>query len=800
MKLLSRFIWLIVGVSVLVFAAISILNFRADKEFEKIKQTVSVDYEIMIDELLKPESTDIYTYCYDVATATSTSSFLLQNEVNEQDVDVFLDTMLLNLFRVDAVWFFRNDGSLFYFFSHSGIGASDLNMVQTEISEVMKNGSSSNFYIKNDDDYLRIFTSTIGDAASPQGCVFAATKQDYRWINEYQKAINNSYITIRQVDAMKVPIPEENINLERGLISFDGSTIAKLNVELALPYLKLWHSTAANDKLLLVGSMVLTLILLLLFISLWVVFPLKRISTSLSEENSTNILSLLKSKTEMGEVARMIGDYHKKKEELATSESIKRHIIEQAQVGIMILDDKTLQILTVNNYACRLIGMPEEAIVGNLCSSFLRSSEEEKDYKQFLYQNVEDQESTLYNSKGEKIPVLHTSKRVMLDGNHVIMETFVNLSDIKTLQSKLEEEKTKLSLAMKNSGLTFCEYDFKNDKLSIAEEWAFVSNGEKGSTKENILDNIYQTDVKNFKEQFESLSVGGKDAVTIEFRFKHSTRGLIWVSLSALITKRGENFEPSYLIGSLEDITERINVQQELISAKEKAEESDRMKTAYLANMSYKIRTPMNAIVGFANLLSEEDLSKEDRDTYIKIIGRDTEQLLKLIDDIINVAKIDSNQIVLTNSSCNINSIMDDLASYYKAYDKTENIKFSVQTMLPNGKDLIHIDGEKLKQVMDNLLNNAFKFTKKGEVDLGYFVNPATKKIILYVKDTGIGIPGVAKDKVFNLFYQVDEQTEGTGLGLTISQGIVKLLNGKLTLESELGKGSTFFVELPFED
>jgi signal transduction histidine kinase len=802
MKLLSRFIWLIIAILAIVFVGISIVHFRAENKFKLIKTSISQEYNLLIDKMLSPERSEIFTtFNYGICNSSTTGSFLMQPSPIPELLKYDLDPMVMNHFNVDAVWFFKTNGDPFYFFSPQSVDQKMLSINANEIKQIFKNEITCNFYLSANKQLFRVFGSKVGDIISPKGYVFSASLQDNRWTQLYEKEINNSEISFSSTDEMLPPISKEIIRIERSLLSFDGSTAQNLVITLKLPFLKLWQSTTSTDNWLMIGAMLVIVYFLILSLLFWVISPLKRISRSLEKGNSYDIQPLLKNNTEMGNVARMIGDYHLKTEELESSESIKRHIIEQAQVGIIIAEASSNLIITANPYACELINAPEDAILGNVTNNFLEPlNDSQADLLKNQNINIEGFESKLFNSKGNEIPILRTITHIFMDGRQVQMETFVDLSEIKGLQGKLEEEKKKLSLAVKNSGLIFCEYEFKTDELVISEDWKFLFKGNNANNAQNFIENIYPSDVKKITDQFDSLSSGIRDTLTVEFRVKHPERGIIWINVSVLITKRDESGKPKQLIGLLEDITERITVQQELIKAKEKAEESDRTKSAYLGNMSHKIRTPLNAIVGFANLLTEEELGYEEKSNFINIIRHDTEQVLHLIDDIINIAKIDANQLDVNVKTCSANDMINNLSEYYKTNEKTNKIKFNIKTMLPNGKDILQTDPDKLKQIMDSLLNNAFKFTEEGKIELGYFINPVDQKLIFYVKDTGIGIPDEHKDKIFNRFFQVNLMTEGTGLGLTISNSLVKLLNGKLYFDSKVKEGSTFYVELPFHE
>lgn len=752
--------------------------------------------------MLSPERSDIYnTYNYGLCNSSTTGTFLMQPSPIPELLIFDLDTSVLSHFNVDAVWFFTADGKPFYFTSHHGVNQNILFTSASEIDQIFKTEKTCDFYLNTNNQLFRVFGSKVGENSSPKGYVFSASLQDNQWVKLYEKEINNSEICFSATDEIVPPIPREIIRIERPLLSYDGSTAQNLIVTLKLPFLKLWQNTTSTDNWLMISAMLLIVCFLILSLIIWVISPLKKISKSLEKGNSQAIQPLISNSTEMGNVARMIGDYHQKTEELESSESIKRHIIEQAQVGIIIAEASSNLIITANPYACELINAPEDAILGNVTNNFLEPlSDSQVELLKKKKVNIEGFESKLFNSKGNEISILRTITHIFMDGRQVVMETFVDLSEIKNLQGKLEEEKKKLSLAVKNSGLIFCEYDFKTDDLSISEEWKFLFKGTNANNAQNFISNIYPSDVKKITDSFDSMSSGIRDTLTVEFRVKHPERNIIWINVSVLITKRDELGKPKQLIGLLEDITERITVQQELIKAKEKAEESDRTKSAYLGNMSHKIRTPLNTIVGFANLLTEEELGQEEKSNFINIIRHDTEQVLHLIDDIINIAKIDAEQLDVNVKTFSANELINSLSEYYKTNEKTDKIKFNVKTMLPRGKDILQTDPDKLKQVMDSLLNNAFKFTEEGKIELGYFINPVDQKLILYVKDTGIGIPDEHKDKIFNRFFQVNLMSEGTGLGLTISNSLVKLLNGKLYFDSRVNEGSTFYVELPFHE
>ncbi|MFP4059893.1 MAG: ATP-binding protein [Bacteroidota bacterium] len=256
-----------------------------------------------------------------------------------------------------------------------------------------------------------------------------------------------------------------------------------------------------------------------------------------------------------------------------------------------------------------------------------------------------------------------------------------------------------------------------------------------------------------------------------------------------------------YLYCVLKDVSIFKKNEEELIRARKKAEESDRLKTAFLANMSHEIRTPMNAIIGFSELLKIPDIDNRKKEEYAKIISNKGSLLLTLIDDIIEVAKFESGKLSINKTSCDINSLLEELRVIFDEKKKARNKEnVLVKLYIPEKiEEPVYTDPGRLQQVLTNLIDNALKFTERGYIEFGYEVKE--KYIQFFVKDTGIGIKKKDQKLIFNRFRQVEDTPSkrhgGSGLGLTISKGIVSLLGGKMWLESKFDEGSVFYFTLP---
>ncbi len=267
-----------------------------------------------------------------------------------------------------------------------------------------------------------------------------------------------------------------------------------------------------------------------------------------------------------------------------------------------------------------------------------------------------------------------------------------------------------------------------------------------------------------------------------------------------------ENGIVSGIMGISRDITEKKKTENDLIQAKEKAEENDRLKTAFLQNVSHEIRTPMNAIMGFSELLVTRFQDKVSVEKFSRIIMQRSADLLQIITEILDIAKIESNQLPVYKEVCKLEPIFKEIEDFFIEHSKRinkEHIKLSINLECNAASLFIITDKVKLKQIFINLIGNAYKFTDLGIIEVGCQLD-SNQKLIFYVSDTGIGIPKDKQSLIFERFAQVDQGNSrlygGTGLGLTIIQGLLKLLNGKIWLESEPGKGSTFYFSFPYEN
>lgn len=364
----------------------------------------------------------------------------------------------------------------------------------------------------------------------------------------------------------------------------------------------------------------------------------------------------------------------------------------------------------------------------------------------------------------------------------------------KVMKEYLEQYSTMKSATLFGFILT----DEKGNLLDVNDAYCSMS----GYTKEELL-NLSVTDIEviekpeEIAERIQRIIEFG----TNQFESKHKAKdGRVFnieVSMGFLNSKK-------QIIAFVRDITDRKLAEQELIKSKEKAEESDRLKSAFLANMSHEIRTPMNGILGFADLLKEPNLTSMKQQEYIKIIKSSGVRMLNIINDIVDISKIEAGLIEVNLTESNINEQIEYIYTFFKPEIEQKGMQLFFKKSLTSKDAVIKTDHEKIYAILINLVKNAIKFTNEGFIEYGYRLNTDSKSAELefFVKDTGVGVLKDRQEAIFERFIQADSSDkmayQGVGLGLSISKAYVEVLGGKIWLESEEGKGSTFYFTIPY--
>jgi signal transduction histidine kinase len=266
-----------------------------------------------------------------------------------------------------------------------------------------------------------------------------------------------------------------------------------------------------------------------------------------------------------------------------------------------------------------------------------------------------------------------------------------------------------------------------------------------------------------------------------------------WVEHIVTVGQNDEYGNPIKLVGVSMDITERKNMENDLIKAKEDAEESNRLKSAFLANMSHEIRTPLNAIIGFSTLVASTQ-DDEDKQQYLSIVQENNNQLLQIIEDILDLSKIEAGSMDYNIKEVDLFYLFKDLERSACLRNTNDSVIISFEEDL-SPKLIMETDKNRIAQVVNNLINNALKFTVQGSIVFGY--RKEEKQVYFYVKDTGCGIPKDKLNFVFGRFVKLNSFAKGTGLGLSICESIVSHLGGTIGVDSKEGVGSDFWFRLP---
>lgn len=353
-------------------------------------------------------------------------------------------------------------------------------------------------------------------------------------------------------------------------------------------------------------------------------------------------------------------------------------------------------------------------------------------------------------------------------------------------------------LVLKAMKLSTWRIDVAEGVVSYESDYRSKTNSfvpQSGATIDGMYDLIHIDDRDTVREALTGLMEGKYEDYHQKYRAQASPSSpFYWEETFATIDKYDIDGNPLTIVGTSMRIDEQKEIEQALIDARNHAEESDRLKSAFLANITHEVRTPLNAIVGFSDVLPMAQ-SEEERNELIKLIKQNNAHLLRLFDDMMNISKLEAgNQGEIVKDTFELTPLFRELADKYLAVALDKGLSISLdETPEPV---LVHTDRDRLKEILNQYMNNAVKFTSTGGITLGSDKKPSSIRI--WVRDTGKGIPAdKCNEHLFERFVKVDDFVAGTGLGLSICRSLADVLGGQVGVESVYGQGSTFWVEVP---
>jgi hypothetical protein len=504
----------------------------------------------------------------------------------------------------------------------------------------------------------------------------------------------------------------------------------------------------------------------------------------------------------MLEIFQDITENKKAEGKLKESENKYRNLVENSPDAIIIHQDNV--IVFANKQSIRLVGaerledLNERSLIEFVHPDYRALAIGRIGKLQKTGDIVPPTEERFIRFDGKEIDVEVTGMAIVYDHKPAIQLIIHDISGRKQAEKDVREATAKfLSLAQNISGYiayvnaVTLKYEFVNEMY----EKAFGIPKEK-ITGSDVKAIIGDTNYQFALEYINKVKSGQPCSYENEFDLATGKR---WLQVNySPIFDSGGNVKSFAVLNY--DITDRKRSEMELLRAKEQAEESERLKTAFLTNMSHEIRTPMNGILGFAELLKEPNLTSDEQQDYIHTIQISGARMLYTINNIVDLSKIESGLVKVDIEETSINEKIEFIYKFFKPEAEIKGLLFLVKKGLPDDEAIIYTDNEKVYAILINLVKNAIKFTYEGSIEIGY--EKKVEYLEFFVKDTGIGIPKNQNEQIFKRFRQGSESHnrsyEGSGLGLSICKSYVEMLGGEIWVESEEGKGSEFYFTIPY--
>ena len=496
------------------------------------------------------------------------------------------------------------------------------------------------------------------------------------------------------------------------------------------------------------------------------------------------------------DIVHDVTERKQQEEALKRSEKQFRSMFEDHSAVKLLIDPYTGSIIDANKAAADFYGWSGEQLRTMFIQDINTLSPEEvigemekaklTGKKQFSFRHL--------RADGSIRDVEVFSNPLQIEGKDRFYSIVHDVTERKQAESALKESKERFEATIDAAEIGTWEWNVQTGEAIFNNRWfemvGYTSEELAPVSIQTWIDLAHPDDFKESMANIEKHFNGNSEHYECECRMKHKNGQWIWILDRGKLLTRTKDGKPLRMLGTHSDITER----------KLAAEESDRLKTAFIANMSHEIRTPMNGILGFSELLKEPHLSGDEQAEYIDLIHQSGERMLNLINSLMDISKIDAKEAKLQKTETSVNKLLRDIEAFFKLEVSKKGLHLTSTTGLTDEESVIETDSIKLNQVLTNLIQNALKFTSKGGIDFGY-----TRKddmLEFYVIDSGIGISSAIKEKIFERFHQVNNSLtrnhEGAGLGLSISKAFVEMMGGMIRVDSVEGAGSTFCFTLPY--
>lgn len=462
-----------------------------------------------------------------------------------------------------------------------------------------------------------------------------------------------------------------------------------------------------------------------------------------------------------------------------------------------------LELHFINPAMLRMLALPlDESYEKRKAGTYLRILCNGRDILHELIARVVEEKVAISIPEKSFVQEIQTGGYFPVSGEIIPLMNGEKLNGIAILCHNISEEERQrllLHMTMEDSDIFNWQYDMDKDEFyfppRLLNNMGYLEhNGIL--TRAELRAMIHPDDVAGAVADFGRIRQGYSSNKRSALRLRHRDGTYEWWEFTSVTYDGLQDGSPYMVLGISQSVQYFKDAEAQLIAARDRALQADRLKSAFLANMTHEIRTPLNSIVGFSSLLNDiEQYSPQDVKEFVRIINQNTKLLLKLVGDVLDISNIESGSVELHLSDCNVGNLLKEVYELQSREERQEGVEMVLD--LPADETLsVRTDETRLQQILVNLVNNARKFTLKGHITLGCRVEESDA-VTIYVEDTGKGIPQTSLPYIYDRFYKVDEYIQGAGLGLSIVQALVGLLQGKIAVTSQEGEGTRFEVTLP---